>query len=69
MSTSGSAGSSPPSTAGDDSPDAPQFPANTQPDAGEASEDSFVTVTKIRIGVHDGFDRVVFEVEGTGTPG
>jgi hypothetical protein len=28
-----------------------------------------VTVTDIRIGRHDGFDRVVFEVDGTGAPG
>ena len=28
-----------------------------------------MTVRDIRIGHHDGFDRVVFEVGGTGTPG
>jgi len=28
-----------------------------------------VTVSDIRIGAHDGFDRVVLEVGGTGTPG
>jgi hypothetical protein len=28
-----------------------------------------VTVTDLRIGRHDGFDRVVFETGGTGTPG
>jgi hypothetical protein len=44
-------------------------PANTAPDTGEASADALVTVTDIRIGRHDGFDRVVFETDGTGTPG
>ena len=45
------------------------FPANTDPDTGEASGDALVTVTDIRVGRHDGFDRVVFETDGTGTPG
>ena len=67
--TSGSAASSTPSTDGDGSPDAPPFPADTEPDTGEASTDSFVTVTGIKTGLHDGYDRVVFDVEGTGTPG
>jgi hypothetical protein len=67
--TSGAAGTSTPATAGDDSTDAPPFPANTEPDTGQASADSFVTVTEIRTGLHDGYDRVVFEVDGTGTPG
>jgi predicted small secreted protein len=56
-------------TGGDGSTDAPPFPANTEPDTGQASSDSFVTVTDVRTGRHDGFDRVVFEVDGTGTPG
>jgi hypothetical protein len=47
----------------------PPFPANTEPDTGEASDDALVTVTDIRIGRHDGFDRVVFEADGAGTPG
>jgi hypothetical protein len=67
--TSGAASSSTPATEGDGSTDAPPFPANTEPDTGEASADSFVTVTEIRTGLHDGFDRVVFEVDGTGAPG
>jgi hypothetical protein len=48
---------------------APSFPADTRPDTAEASADASVTVTDIRTGRHDGFDRVVFEVGGTGTPG
>jgi hypothetical protein len=63
-----------PSTGGEDpDPDAgtatPSFPADTQPDTSEASADASVTVTDIRTGRHDGFDRVVFEVGGTGAPG
>ena len=67
--TSGTASTGTPATEGDDSTDAPPFPANTEPDTGAASADSLVTVTEIRTGLHDGYDRVVFEVAGTGTPG
>ncbi len=48
---------------------APSFPADTRPDTAEASADASVTVSEIRTGRHDGFDRVVLEVGGTGTPG
>jgi outer membrane murein-binding lipoprotein Lpp len=47
----------------------PPFPADVKPDTAAASADSRVTVRAIRIGAHDGFDRVVFELGGTGTPG
>ena len=73
--TSGAAGTSTPaatddgSTEDDGKTDAPPFPANTEPDTGQPSAGAFVTVTKIRTGLHDGFDRVVFEAAGTGTPG
>jgi hypothetical protein len=53
----------------DGSTDAPPFPANAEPDTGAPSADSFVTVTDVRTGRHDGFDRVVFEVDGIGRPG
>jgi hypothetical protein len=56
-------------TEGDGAAEAPAFPGNTEPDTEQASSDSLVTVTDIRLGRHDGFDRVVFEVDGTGTPG
>lgn len=45
------------------------FPADTRPDTAEPSPDAAVTVTDIRLGGHPGFDRVVFEVGGTGIPG
>ncbi len=56
-------------TAEDGAGDAPDFPADTEADTAAASADAAVTVSDIRIGGHDGFDRVVFEVGGTGTPG
>lgn len=58
-----------------DAPDTEQpFPADTRPDQAEPTSgggDSFLTVTDIRTGVHPGFDRVVFDLDGTGpgTPG
>lgn len=54
---------------GDGSGHAPPFQADTQPDTGQASTGAHGTITDIRIGHHDGFDRVVFEFHGTGTPG
>jgi hypothetical protein len=59
-----------PVEAPDDEPtDAPSFPADAVPDTADASADASVTVSDIRIGRHDGFDRVVFDIGGTGTPG
>ena len=49
--------------------DVSPFPANTEPDTADASADARVTVSDIRLGRHDGYDRVVFEVGGTGRPG
>lgn len=48
---------------------APAFPADTAADTAEASADAALTVTDVRVGHHDGFDRVVLELGGTGTPG
>lgn len=54
----------------DDATEAPlPFPANTDPDTQDPSADAALTVTDIRVGHHDGYDRVVFELGGTGTPG
>jgi hypothetical protein len=61
--------SEPAGTGGDAATDAPPFPADAQPDTADASTDARVTVREIRIGRQDGFDRVVLEVGGTGTPG
>lgn len=48
---------------------APPFPADTSPDTADPSQDAMLTVTDVRIGRHDGFDRVVYEMGGSGTPG
>ena len=48
---------------------APPFPADAEPDTADASSGASVTVSDIRVGRQDGFDRVVLEVGGTGTPG
>jgi hypothetical protein len=47
----------------------PPFPADTEADTAEASSDALVSVSDIRIGRHDGFDRVVLEAGGRGEPG
>ncbi|MGA4778625.1 AMIN-like domain-containing (lipo)protein [Cellulosimicrobium sp. AB352] len=58
------------STPSDDATEAPlPFPANTDPDTQDPSADAALTVTDVRVGHHDGFDRVVLELGGTGTPG
>jgi hypothetical protein len=51
------------------SADAPPFEGDTQPATREASADAQVTVSDIRTGRQDGYDRVVLELGGTGTPG
>jgi hypothetical protein len=68
------AGTSPTSTADSDTSadgttGVPAFPASAEPDTAAASSGAAVTVSDIRLGRHDGFDRVVFDVGGTGTPG
>ena len=67
--TDGESGEAPADNPDDGDDSAAPFPANTDPDTGEASADALVSVTDIRIGRHDGFDRVVFETDGNGTPG
>jgi hypothetical protein len=47
----------------------PAVAADASPEVVEPSADASVTVADVRIGRHDGFDRVVFELGGTGTPG
>lgn len=53
----------------DDGGSPPPFPADTSPDTQAASADAFGTVTAVRVGRHAGFDRVVLEFGGAGTPG
>ncbi|MEV0359124.1 hypothetical protein AB0H71_24005 [Nocardia sp. NPDC050697] len=44
-------------------------PTDAQPKQGEKSRGAMLTVTGIRIGHHPGFERVVYDLGGTGTPG
>jgi hypothetical protein len=66
--TTGAAGAST-SAAPEPSTDAPPFDGGTEPVTQEASADALVTVSEIRTGRQDGYDRVVLELGGTGTPG
>ncbi|WP_125777535.1 AMIN-like domain-containing (lipo)protein [Antribacter gilvus] len=71
-SPSGSATSSPSASPADDGTDdaddaaAPPFTANTEPDTSEPAGSALLTVTDVRTGRHEGYDRVVFELDGTG---
>ncbi|MFC3960569.1 AMIN-like domain-containing (lipo)protein [Nocardia jiangsuensis] len=44
-------------------------PADAQPKRGDKSRGAMLTVTGVRIGHHPGFERVVYDLGGTGTPG
>jgi hypothetical protein len=48
---------------------APPFAANTEPDTAEPGGAAMLTVTDVRVGTHEGYDRVVFDLGGSGTPG
>lgn len=48
---------------------APPFPADASPDTATASDGAMLTVTDVRVAHHPGFDRVVYEMAGTGKPG
>jgi hypothetical protein len=52
-----------------ETPPATAFTADTGTDTAGASPDALISVSDIRIGRHDGFDRVVLEVGGVGLPG
>jgi hypothetical protein len=59
-----------PSTQAEDTgTEAPPFEGGTEPATQEPSADALVTVSDIRTGRQDGYDRVVLELGGTGTPG
>ncbi|SDE38567.1 AMIN-like domain-containing (lipo)protein [Rhodococcus tukisamuensis] len=61
-----------PVVSGSPSTSTPTVPAptgGTEPERADASPDALLTVTGLRIGAHPGFDRVVYELGGTGAPG
>jgi hypothetical protein len=66
-------GSTTPAEAGEGATDAPAvspFPADTSVDVADAVDPAGLTVTAVRAAHHDeGYDRVVFELSGSGTPG
>ncbi len=71
---SGSAGLAPSpnavtSTLGAPTTAAEPVPTDAQPKRGDKSRGAMLTVTGIRIGHHPGFERVVYDLGGTGTPG
>lgn len=45
------------------------FPKGTSPAVRAPGGAQLLTVTDVRVGSNDGFDRVVFELDGKGTPG
>ena len=53
----------------DEGPDTAPFPADTNPDVADPVDPAGLVVTTVRAARHEGFDRVVFELAGTGTPG
>ena len=57
-----------PLPADDPTADVP-FPADQRPDTAKASDDAALSPTGFRVGAHDGFDRVVMDFAGPGTPG
>jgi hypothetical protein len=60
--------SAPGSTNGDGTTPEPAFVADTARDTGEAAGGDVGTLTDLRVGAHDGYDRVVLELDGPGTP-
>lgn len=50
-------------------PDGPEFPASTDPQTTEPTGDWDLQLQDVRLGDHDGFDRVVLEFSGTAGPG
>jgi hypothetical protein len=50
-------------------PDGPPFPQTTEPQTAEPSGDWDLQLVDVRVGDHEGFDRVVLELSGTATPG
>ncbi|RVW05957.1 hypothetical protein EF834_00245 [Rhodococcus spongiicola] len=47
----------------------PAIPTDTAPQSSQASASADLMLTDVRVGQHPGFDRVVYEFAGTGTPG
>lgn len=61
--------SSPPATTNDDTTDAPAFAENTERQSGPGSGGSDLVLVDVGVAEVEGFDRIVLEFSGTGTPG
>ncbi|TGN65306.1 hypothetical protein EXE59_16085 [Nocardioides eburneiflavus] len=60
---------SPGSPSSSPAPGGPEFSASTDPQTAEPSGDWDLQLQDVRVGEHDGFDRVVLEFSGTAGPG
>ncbi len=59
----------PPTDSASPAPNDRPFPADTSPDDGGHGSGNGLAVTNVRTAAHPGFDRVVFDLGGTGKPG
>ncbi len=57
------------STTDDPTTDAPVFPEDTKRQSGEGSVAAHLVLVDVRVADAEGFDRIVLEFSGTGTPG
>ena len=57
-----------PAASATETADGPPFPADARPDTAEptGAGETFLSVTDVRVAAHDGYDRVVFDLDGTG---
>lgn len=67
--STGSPADSPSSVTTTEAADGPAFPDSTAPQEHKNSGDWDLVLTDVRVGSHEGYDRIVLEFEGTGTPG
>ncbi|WP_156388116.1 hypothetical protein [Cellulomonas sp. Root137] len=61
--------STPPAPTATESEEPVPFPADLELDEQPSSGDVALTLTDVATGEHEGYDRVVFRFDGTGTPG
>ncbi|RZU33425.1 AMIN-like domain-containing (lipo)protein [Blastococcus saxobsidens] len=67
--SSSSSNSSAPTTEAESEAPVSSFRGDTEPGTAEPSEDARLTVGAVRLAAQPGFDRVVFELGGAGSPG
>ena len=65
----GASTDSPSAAATTETADGPAFPAGTAAQEQENSGDWDLVLTDVRVGSHEGYDRIVLEFTGTGVPG